>query len=131
MFLRITRAKPSPQLRREAEETMRELVALYMRDESCLFQGSTGVSPDGVLVKIGLWQDRGAADAAAQQPRSLVLRSQLIVLCAERPVEEAYDLSGGVRDTLKMESPSPGSRNRHGNIVRTAEVAPTASQSSG
>lgn len=76
---------------------MRELVALYMRDESCLLQGSTGVSPDGTLVKIGLWRDRKAADTAAQHPRSLALRSQLIVLCTEHPVEEAYDLSGGLR----------------------------------
>ncbi|MBI4235886.1 MAG: hypothetical protein HY688_00830 [Chloroflexi bacterium] len=93
----ITRATPQPRWRYGAEEMMRQIISLHMTQAGSLFQGMSGVTAEGVVVLLGLWQDRESALGAVAHPQARHLRTQLASLCAESPREGRYQLAGGVR----------------------------------
>ncbi|MBI2857085.1 MAG: hypothetical protein HYX95_02080 [Chloroflexi bacterium] len=93
----ITRMRVQTNWRHEALGLVRQLMALYMEEEECLFQGNSDSDRHDEAVKFSLWETKEAADAAAAQPRSRALRSQLMLLCEGPFREEAYELSGALR----------------------------------
>ena len=63
-YVRVTQVHPQPTLYNEANTIMRDLVSSYMAEDGYIYQGF-GSTREGAIVKVGLWRDADAANAAA------------------------------------------------------------------
>lgn len=77
-YIRLTLAKPRPELRAEVERHYRQLVAYVRTLPGCL--GAEVLETEdgsGELGRISTWESAAAADHAASDPHALALHAEL------------------------------------------------------
>lgn len=98
-YVRLTLARPRPELRAEVEHHYRDLVAYVRTLPGCLLAHVLITEDSGDEVgRISIWESADAADHAANNPHSLALHAEL-----------HFDLQGVYWDrslnTVELDSP--------------------------
>lgn len=102
-FVRITIARPRPELRARVRDNFRDLLATSAKLPGYL-GGYVLESPDssGEVGRVTIWESHGAANAAANDPHVLAVHSEL--LFDDRGALQDWDLEGAA---VEPSPPSP------------------------
>ncbi|MBI1885053.1 MAG: antibiotic biosynthesis monooxygenase [Chloroflexi bacterium] len=90
-YIRISLMKPQEGHADEVERLNRELVGLYQGSRGCLVSYLvTAADGSGETGRVSVWESEDDADRAANEHRSLALRSQLHLRVEEGHVERSF-----------------------------------------